>query len=279
MFSNFFEGYLQATKKKASDVKAGLISEENAAGTTGIKIVAEGLTISGMKVVNANANYPAATAPPPSDITPYVNELLSGDPNLIEFVTSDKPIVPLATALRAAGYKGDFMNFVYEDERIFPVFNQQYAALDGAYSAAPGIGWQIPTDPAFTQIRSDLDAAGFHVPISSGVLYGYGAARLFLEALKATPEPLTTEGLANTINGFTNGTFTDPGLGTALCPMIWPLGHVTGSPCGHVVKIDSKGTNSLDLLGIGKPGQYPGGFDPVVPGRFYNLYMTDIPKS
>jgi hypothetical protein len=100
------------------------------------------------------------------------------------------------------------------------------------------------------------------------VLYGWAAADFLIQALQATPEPLTTEALANTVNG---GTFVYPGFANVTCPSVWPLQHLVPTPCGHLVRIDSRAGNGL--AHVGYPG-VAGGFVPVLDLTYFDQFLT-----
>ncbi len=266
--------YIDGAGVDPADMKVAIIAEDNPAGETGVVVVAQGVEAAGGEVVYSDNPLPPASATPVTDYTPFATNILDGDPNLVMLVTSDAPIIGLTTALRANGYTGDIMNFVYSDGRIFlqPGNNE---TLSGVYTVSQGVGAAVNGGDAFTQIADDLQAAGVEqygqfplatdpTTLTSGVLYGYGSADLFLAALAETPEPLTAEAFANTINSG----FSYPGLGEALCPTLWPLQHLIGTPCASMIKVISDGQNPITNSAVGF-------FEPATELTVYPLNLVE----
>jgi hypothetical protein len=178
----------------------------------------------------------------------------------------------MSKGLKDAGYKGAIQQYVYEDERLAFVA-QNYPGIDGSFVGNPGLGSPVGTGRGISDVRAALDKIGFTtLPVSVNVLYGWGAADMLIEMIENAPTPLTTESIVNTANkgwGY-------EGYGDIVCPSLWPLQHVVGTPCTHQVQLDLTGakgaTNSVGANG-GK-----GGLLPKVMISRDDLFIIDDPK-
>jgi ABC-type branched-subunit amino acid transport system substrate-binding protein len=266
--------YVDGTGKDASELRVAIIGEDNPAGETGIEVVARGVEGAGAEVVYKDNPLPPASGTPVTDYSPFATAILAEDPTLVMIVTSDAPIAGLSGSLAANGYTGDRINFVYSDGRIF-LQEALAGPLDGIYTVNAGIGAAQFGGETFEQIAEDLQAAGVEQygqfplatepdTLTNGVIYGYGSADFFLAALAETPEPLTAEAFANTIN---DG-FEYPGLGNAVCPSLWPLMHLIGSPCGSMVRADRSLPNPI------ASDQPVGFFEPITDMKEYPLELV-----
>ncbi len=95
---------------------------------------------------------------------------------------------------------------------------------------------------------------------------------MLVEMIKSAPGPLSTESITN----FANSGWGYQGYGEAACPMSWPLGHYTSTPCWHVVQLDLTGANGATNTVGANGGQ--GGLLPKVTRTFVDLFITDKPK-
>jgi hypothetical protein len=213
------------------------------------------------------ASYPTGTATL-ADLSTLAGTVIAAQPTVVVLATNKASTLALATALKATGYTGDVVDLVLNDERMFVVFDQ-YKALDGALTFTTGIGTARQPGLGVATVAAQLTAAGFpNTPVSTSVLYGWATADFLIRALQATPEPLTTEALANNVNG---GSFVYPGYANATCPSVWPLQHVVPTPCGHLVRIDAKASNGLAKVGY--PG-VTGGFVPVLDLTYFDEFLV-----
>ncbi len=252
--------------------KVAIAGAADPSSTTGIKIVQLGYEATGADVVTVDNSLPPAGSPLPTDFTPFVTSLLKNDPTVVSLVISYDQVEPMAKGLRDAGYKGVIQQFVYEDERLAFVPNN-YPGIDGSYVGNPGVGSPVGDTQGLSDIRAALDAAGFKSQtITTSVLDGWGEADMLIQMIENTPGPLTTENLVNTANAG----WDYQGYGQAVCPTTWPLQHISGSPCIHVVQLDLTGahgaTNSVGANG-GK-----GGLLSKVTEQYSDLFIADKPK-
>jgi branched-chain amino acid transport system substrate-binding protein len=262
----------KATGADPKTQKVAIAGSADPASTTGVKVVQLGYEDTGATVVALDNSLPAPGSPLPTDFTPFVSKLLAKAPTVVSLVISFDQVEPMAKALRDSGFKGVIQQFVYGDERLAFVPNN-FPGIDGSYYGSPGVGSPVGDVDGSKDIRAALDAAGFQTqPLTVNVFYGWGAADMLIEMIKQTPAPLTTESLVNTANKGWNY----KGYGQAVCPTSWPLNHVAGSPCIHVVQLDLTGANGATNT-VGANGG-KGGLLPKVKQAYANLFITDKPK-
>lgn len=243
-------------KKDFSGVRAVAVYQDSASSRASSRVGSQSLRDAGADVVATLTNIPGPPAPTATDFTPYINEIMSHRPGLVTMALSMENALGVASGLKAAGFTGTVAGFNFSDSRIF-ASERVLAAIDGTYQINVGVGNAVFGGPAFDQIRQDLDASGFEeVPVSNAALHGYAAADMFVDVLKKTPEPVTAEAFANTIN---RG-YQYPGLGNAACKKDFPLGHYGGPFCYSVMKIDKSQkdfTPAVDLK------EYPFAVTPI----------------
>jgi branched-chain amino acid transport system substrate-binding protein len=247
---------MEAAGLEPADQRVALAGSSDPSSTSGIQIVKLAYEATGATVVTTDNSLPAPGSPLPTDFTPYVSKLLENDPTMISLVISFDQVEPMSKGLKDAGYKGVIQQYVYEDERL-AFAAQNFPGIDGSYVGNPGLGAPVGTGEGLTDVRAAMDAAGFQaVPVSVNVLYGWGAADMLIEMIERAPAPLTTESIVNAANegwGY-------EGYGDVVCPSLWPLQHVVGTPCTHSVQLDLTGangaTNSVGANG-GKGGLIP----------------------
>jgi hypothetical protein len=259
--------YLQASQREAAATTLAVIADDTVAGAAALEEITAGAERTGVAVSYAEASYPMGTATL-ADLAELGPAVMAADPTAIVLATSRASTLALATTLRGMGYRGDLIEMVGSDERMFVVFDT-YRALDGALTVTSGIGPTRQSGGAYQTIAAQLAAAGFTTPITPGVLYGWATADFLIRSLEATPEPLTTEALANTVNG---GTFVYGGFANVICPSVWPLQHVVTTACAHVVRVESGAANVLHRLGY--PG-VRGGFTTVLDTTYFEQFLVD----
>jgi branched-chain amino acid transport system substrate-binding protein len=252
--------------------KVALAGSADPSSTVGVQIVGLGYEATGATVVTRDNSLPAPGSPLPTDFTPFVNKLLENSPDVISLIISFDQVEPMSKALKDAGYKGIIQQYVYEDERLaFTASN--FPGVDGSYVGSPGVGAPSNTGEGVPEIRAALDAAGFKDQfIGVNVFYGWGAADMLIKMIEQTEGELTTENMVNTANkgwGY-------EGYGQAVCPTSWPLNHIVGSPCIHIVQLDLTGANGA-TNSVGANGG-KGGLLPKVPITFVDQFITDKPK-
>jgi branched-chain amino acid transport system substrate-binding protein len=250
--------------------RVALVGSSDPASSEGIKIVKASFEATGATVVTVDNSMPGPGSPLPTDFTPFVSKALENDPTLIELVIGAGQVEPMAKALKDADYTGAIYQFVFEDERLAFVA-QNYPGIDGSYTGT-GSGSPVGDTEGLADIRAALDAAGFATtPLGTYGLSGWAAADMLIQMIQNAPAPLTTESIVN----FANKGWGYPGYGEAACPVYWPVGHYTATPCWHVVQLDLTGadgaTNSVGANG-GK-----GGLLPKITRTYVDLFIIEKP--
>jgi branched-chain amino acid transport system substrate-binding protein len=226
-------------KEDLSGLKAVAVYEDTPSSKAGIEIVNRQIEDAAAELVGTVSNIPGPPSPPVTDFTSYVNDVMSKSPDVVVLVTGPENQLGMTGGLKAAGFEGTIAGYNFSDSRIFGAPNV-VDTLDGTYQINVGIGHSVFGGATFDQIRADLDGAGFaELPLSGGVLIGYSAADMFLDALAKVPEPLTAESFVNTINAG----YHYPGLGNAVCESYWPMSHYGGPFCYSIGKIDKSKTD------------------------------------
>jgi hypothetical protein len=262
----------EATGEDPAAARVALAGDASPATTTGNRVVKLSFETTGAEVVTIDNSLPPPGSPLPTDYSPFVSALLRDDPTVISLVLSFDVVEPMAKALRDAGYDGVIQQFVYEDERLALV-PQSYPGIDESYVGAPGVGAPVGATDGLSDIRAALDAIGFEaVPMTTNVLYGWGAADMLIRMIQEAPGPLTTESITN----YANRGWGYEGYGEAVCPSSWPLQHYQGSPCIHIVELDLTGDDGA-TNGIGANGGQ-GGLLPKVTLMFNDLFIVEKPS-
>ncbi|HZP30534.1 MAG TPA: ABC transporter substrate-binding protein, partial [Acidimicrobiia bacterium] len=117
----------QGDPNGAKGKTVALIAEENDSGVTGLEENIPPVKAYGMKIVYQKASIPFAT--PPSDYTPFVNQLLTSNngkaPDVIIQLNQVNVVIGLSRALNEAGYTGVDTNAVLYDPRAVGIAKNQ----------------------------------------------------------------------------------------------------------------------------------------------------------
>jgi ABC-type branched-subunit amino acid transport system substrate-binding protein len=217
----------QGDQTGAKGKTAAVISQDNSAGTNGVKVIGAAARAAGMKVVYQKAPIPAAA--PPGDYSPYVQALLTsnkgGQPDVIFVVTQFNYTLPLSALLQSSGFKGVLTNAVAYDPRL----------ASSAKGETVFTQFDVPEDtanPNMVKITNALKAGLNGKTLSQAVLAGYLTADQFVAALKKAgknPSSATIQKAASKL------TWSIPGVvGTTK----YPTGYTYGTPCGTLVQSD-----------------------------------------
>jgi ABC-type branched-subunit amino acid transport system substrate-binding protein len=193
--------------KSPGKVKLALIGTNYSGATTANASLAGAAKYKGMNVVYQEAPIPVAGA---TDYSPYAQAIISSGANSVFEVLAAPEAIGLASALKAANYRGTIVNAVtYYPGQLASQPNEA-AALNGIY-----VDNQFPVNennsPAVKQAEKDLTAVGVKPYLTQGVSLGYWSAIMFEQMLKATlkavgnnPDKVTGATLQETIQkGFT----------------------------------------------------------------------------
>jgi ABC-type branched-subunit amino acid transport system substrate-binding protein len=232
---NLGQGIFKATGINPKGATVAVQSESGTAGEVGLAQYKGIMTGLGAHVVYAKANMPITGV---TDMTPYVQAILAGKPNVIEAATSFDELGPLVSGLRAAGYKGAIFDFTNYVPGLLATSPQLANAIQGQYVNTQVVPQEQNT-PYVKQELSALRAAGAKPFLTLGASMGYAQATMMIEMLKAVGKNLNTKTFDAKING---GTFTSyrsvkggPGK------LLWPAAHYLPADCSAMVRVS--GTN------------------------------------
>jgi len=230
---NLANAIVKASGLKPSKVRFAVQAQNNISGTSGnAQYVALFKTI-GAKVVYAKTDYPAVSAG--VDPTPYAQAIVAAKPNIIYLSTDFSSVGPLASAIRAAGYKGIIMDFTNYIPGLLPTSPQLAKALQGEYVNTQEVPNEEET-PYVKQVASGLTAVGSQPFVTLGAFQGYSQADMLVQMLQAVGKKLNTKTFDQKING---GGFTAFASGPSGGPgkLIWPAAHYIPADCAAIVKV------------------------------------------
>ncbi|WP_308301925.1 ABC transporter substrate-binding protein [Frankia sp. AgKG'84/4] len=206
----------------------GVVGVDNEAAKQGLTTVSQGFQSAGFKVVYNKSPIPVSGL---TDATPVINAILKSDggraPSVIFMVAAVGDSTKVASALKAAGYKGVIMTPIY-DPRLSGVkeLDDTYALLQWA----PGFATNVP---AVATMAKDFQKYAPGAPLSLTAVAGYLSAEFTVDALTKTGPNLTVSSFLKTLNGG-GYTYYRPGL---VAESRWPLNHVTSVPCATIAHL------------------------------------------
>jgi ABC-type branched-subunit amino acid transport system substrate-binding protein len=224
--------------KTPGKVKIAFIAENIAEGINANNSEAKGAAYVGMKVVYHEGPIPIIGT---TSYAPYAQTLIASGANAV-FETLDSPdSVGLASALKAAGFKGTIINALTYYPGQLASQPSEAAALNGVYVVNPFPLNQNET-PAVKQEEKDLVSTGQPANLTAGVSEGYWSAIFLEQALKATlksvggnPDKVTGITIEKVLANPKGYTYTDPipgGIGTET----FPEAAKVPTGCGTLVK-------------------------------------------
>lgn len=161
------------------------------------------------------------------DFTPFVQEIMAANPDVLLLVLNGANAVQMAGRLKAAGYEGHISAPTVYDPRVLQV-EAAAQALEGTshhYGFAP-----FESDnPGIAQLEADVERYAPGTQITQPVAAGYFSALLFVEILEATGEELTRESFLETAN---SGFRFD--AGGAIGEITFPDAHDGNPNCGSL---------------------------------------------
>ncbi len=135
----------------------------------------------GSTIVYAQHNYPVSASG--VDNTPYAQAIVAAKPNIVYLSTPFADVGPLASAIRAAGYKGIIMDFTNYIPGLLQSSSQLASALQGEY-----VNTQLVPSEQNTaydqQIATQLGDIGQPKFVTEGAFFGYAEADLFIQQLE-----------------------------------------------------------------------------------------------
>ncbi|HMG45735.1 MAG TPA: ABC transporter substrate-binding protein [Acidimicrobiales bacterium] len=222
---------LEELDKPADEVRAAIQAGDDDSGRGALGLYESVLQDRGAEVVYSEANAPPAGQT--TDWTPYAQEMLAQDPDIVVMSLDFPGSVGLNGALRAAGFEGATMGYVAYVPGVLDEQADAAAALEGTY-----VNVQVPPQeddsPATQQIEDDLEAIGEEPFMTFGVSLGYWQADMFIAMLEATGEDLTPQAFHDTVNG---GFTYEPELEGAVGPIEFPDALNRPAPCAGLVQV------------------------------------------
>ncbi|HEX6313114.1 MAG TPA: ABC transporter substrate-binding protein [Acidimicrobiia bacterium] len=207
-----------------------IIAEDNDLGRSGLETQEASFEDVGMEVVFSEASMPAPPAAPPSDYTPFANDLLSssdGDaPDIICLLLSSGNVLGMADKLKELGFEGVQTNAVQYDPRL----------IEGAEGSTVFIQMapfqSAPENENVQQMIDDVEAEfGPDQLLVQPLAAGYWSADFFIEVLKEAGADATQEDFLEVANdGFKFG------VPDTVATTKWPKAHKQGSACGSLVE-------------------------------------------
>jgi ABC-type branched-subunit amino acid transport system substrate-binding protein len=211
---------------------AALIGTDSTSGTVSVAGSASGAQAAGFKVVYAKGSYPA----PPTvvgDYTPYAQALMtSNNGNPPDVVYSSIPAtnaLQLFGLMKGQGYTGTVLSPFYS--------NLLLKSLQGDYVFVQFSGFESNT-PAIQQMLSDVNSFKPGTPQTIGLVGGYYAADMFVQAVKAALKSNKTLTTASIQKVMQNYSYTVKG---AIGPTNWPSAFSIGNGCSTLL-YDADGT-------------------------------------
>jgi ABC-type branched-subunit amino acid transport system substrate-binding protein len=227
---------IKASGLQPKDVRVAIQDGEDDSGKIAQGGYQQLFELRGTTVVYNKANMPVPG--PPADFSPFVTDVMSGNPNLVITSVNFQSFAGFTAALTQGGFKGTNANFVGYVPGLLgsPAGAQLAAALSGAYVVTQIVPQEQETD-YIKQIESDLTAinakTGKFISLSAAI--AYAQAEMLVEQLKAVGKDLNTKTFDQKVNGG-SFTFQSPKAGGP-GKLDFPSGHFIPADCAAVVKV------------------------------------------
>jgi branched-chain amino acid transport system substrate-binding protein len=247
-------------EKLGKGIKVAIVSDDSANSTDGLKTVKAAFIAEGADVVYAKPNVPTTEK---VDYTPFVQDVMTsnngGQPDLVVFNSLFANTVGITAGLKAAGYKGDTMNYIAYIPGLLEQSADTATALDGSYVNPQFLPMEFGGD-AVQQMERDIKAVAPDAQITLGTEMSYLMADVFVQMLESAGKDLTGENFGKVING--GWTYKPEGNPALLGTLEYPKGHTEPAPCSALVQI--KGTK----------------YEPVSPMKCYRIVpIGDVPSQ
>lgn len=232
---NLADGIIAATELDPDEVRAAFQAGDDDAGRAGNEQYRAVFEDRGAEVVYSEANIPVPG--PTSDYTPFVQEVLAADPNIVLTSTQFADVGGFSGALTAAGYEGANQNFVAYVPGLLQAAEQLAEALEGTYVSTQIVPQEAQTE-YITQIEEDLTAVdaeqGSFILFGAGL--GYVQADMILAMLEAAGPDLDTQSFDEAVNGgdFVYEPDYEGGPGT----VAFPDGHFLPADCAAIMQVE-----------------------------------------
>jgi ABC-type branched-subunit amino acid transport system substrate-binding protein len=221
-----------AIGKPVKGLRVAVIGTDNTGGQAGTEGIVEANKIVGADVVYGQASVPQDGT---TDYAPFVQAIMSGNPQVVDLVTNFDAAVALTAALREAGYKGAFWNPSAYVPGLFAAEPTLAQALDGSLVVA-----DFPPaeqgSPAALQMESDLKAIGAPTTFSLGEAVGWWSGEEFIQELQAT----AAKGAVTQANfeKVINAGWTIKPISGGISQLTFPLDHSRETGCYGLLVAD-----------------------------------------
>jgi hypothetical protein len=178
------------------------------------------------------AVLPTAADGDPSRWSAVVSEILETAP---EVIFLDGPRVKgLPAAIRSAGFDGELV-LVGAVDPLTVIDTESRLSLAPLTVITPGLDLANRASPGWQAMEGAAAAVGIRADeIGLEFVEGYLAADFLVQALGATPDPLTIERVADALNkGWWYG-----GIDGVACGSWWPASHFIPTPCVSISRIE-----------------------------------------
>jgi ABC-type branched-subunit amino acid transport system substrate-binding protein len=213
-----------------------IVSDDSANSTDGLKSVKAAFLAEGADVVYAKPNVPTTEH---VDYTPFVQDVMKSDkggpPDLVVFNSLFANTVGITGGLRAAGFKGDTLNYIAYVPGLLEQSPEVAAALDGSYVSTQFLPTEFGGD-AIKQLEADVKAVDPKAQITLATELTYWMADVFVQMLDAAGKDLTPDNFNQAVNG--DWTYQPTGSPAGLGEISYPAGHGEPAPCSALVKIN-----------------------------------------
>lgn len=213
--------------KDPSTLKIAIQSNDDLAGQSGNVLYEALWEAKGAEVVYQEANIHTGT----TDYTPYVQAIMSANPDIVLVSTQFADSVALTGTLKAAGFEGMILSYIAYVPGLLEAQPAVAEALEGTFALA-----QFPPQEAggaaIDQILADLKAAGLPEFVGYGTAIGYWTADLYLQMLDAAG------GDPAKVHDVVNGGFTYQGVTGGMGDGEWPELQTVAAPCSAMMKIE-----------------------------------------
>jgi len=229
---NLAEAIIKASGLQNSQVRLAVQAENSAAGKVGNVQYDTLFKSLGAQVVYLQDNFPVTASG--ADVTPYVQAIMASNPNIVMISTPFGDVGPIASGLRAAGYKGvafDYTNYI---PGLLQSSSQLASALQGEYVNTQVVPQEENT-PWVQQEDADLTAIGQKPFVTLGGAQAYAQAEEFIEMVQAAGSTLNTKTWDQAVNG--GGFVSYKGITGGLGELAWPAAHFLPADCAAIVKI------------------------------------------
>jgi len=232
-------GLMASVYKKAGTNPKGLtaavVGNSSAGNVAALPGQRKAFEASGFNVVYGTATIPATAAV--ADWSPWVNPIMTSNngkpPAVVYAFGSTTEANGLSTALKAAGYKGKFLDAVsYSNQTLSNP--QLLSETQTRYTWLPVAPFNAPNAGVRSMVKALVAVGMTKSKLTQTAAIGYWTGKLFIAALQKAGQNLTHASFLKAANHLTYG------VTGAYGPVSFPAQHTNASPCGAMVQLKGK---------------------------------------